>query len=393
MPCTASLLGGSGQCNSCNKLPNCLGAVGNGTPVTHCLTALRQWAVELLQCTASLPGSNGHWNSCDALPHCLGSVASASLAIHCRTAWGHWAVEFLQRTAVLPRIHHCPGGTPRTRGLAAGGPHTSVPQYGPRSRSPPATSIHISPALGSMPCWTRWMRRQGALRTPAPTPWDGSALCKNPASVSPTRASRSSTPYLTRAAPCSPPTTPTLRLPCLSATPPSASTPPPSAMASSHGETTSRSPASASPCSPPGTRPVPSASYPPPGTTSSPARLTRSSAPTSIGGLRPGSPRGVVPGATVRPLLGVPSSFGGTNPSCWLWKVPQPTTPSPPTLSAVSEPSPRRTGMPCSTGVCVLRISVAFSATSSSLPSPYTNGTRCLSCLLPTTSPPGRRSP
>ena len=171
------------------------------------------------------------------------------------------------------------------------------------------------------------MRRQDALRTPAPTPWGGSAPCKNRAPVAPRRASRSTKPYLTHAAPCSPPTTPTLRLPCLSATPPSASTPPPSAVASSRGETTSRSPASASPCSPPRTHPVPSASYPPPGTTSSRARLTRSSAPTTIGGLQPGSPRGVVPGATVRPLLGVPSSFGATSPSCWLWMAPQPTTP------------------------------------------------------------------
>ena len=218
----------------------------------------------------------------------------------------------------LQRIHHRPGGTPRTRGLATRGSHTSVPQHGPRPRPPPATSIPISPAPGSMPCWTRWTRRQDALRTLAPTPWDGSAPCRNPASVAPTRASRSTTPYLTHTAPCSPPTTPTLRLPCLSATPPSTSTPTPSVMASSHGETTSRSPASASPCSPRGTRPVPSATCPPPGTTSSLARLTRSSAPTTIGGLQPGSPRGAVPDAAVRPLPRVPSSFGATSSSCWL---------------------------------------------------------------------------
>ena len=37
----------------------------------------------------------------------------------------------------LQRIHHRPGGTPGTRGLATGGPHTGVLQYGPRPRSPP----------------------------------------------------------------------------------------------------------------------------------------------------------------------------------------------------------------------------------------------------------------
>ena len=60
---------------------------------------------------------------------------------------------------------------------------------------------------------------------------------RSPVSVSPTRASKSTTACPTRAAPCSPPTTPTLKLPRLSATPPSASTPPPSAMASSGGGT------------------------------------------------------------------------------------------------------------------------------------------------------------
>ena len=36
--------GGSGQCNSCNALPHCLGAVGSGTPTMHCLTAWGHWA-------------------------------------------------------------------------------------------------------------------------------------------------------------------------------------------------------------------------------------------------------------------------------------------------------------------------------------------------------------
>ena len=64
---SSSLPGGSGQCNSCNTLPHCLGAVGSGSPVIHC--------------TASLPGGSGQWKSCNTL--------------HCLTAWGQWAVEVL----------------------------------------------------------------------------------------------------------------------------------------------------------------------------------------------------------------------------------------------------------------------------------------------------------
>ena len=82
---TASLLGGSGQCNSCNTLPHCLGAVGSATPAIHCLTAL---------------GGSGQWNSCNTLPHCLGAVGSGPHAIHRLTAWGQWAVDLLQYTAV-----------------------------------------------------------------------------------------------------------------------------------------------------------------------------------------------------------------------------------------------------------------------------------------------------
>ena len=37
--CTATPPEGSGQCNSCNALPHCQGAVGCGTPAIHCLTA------------------------------------------------------------------------------------------------------------------------------------------------------------------------------------------------------------------------------------------------------------------------------------------------------------------------------------------------------------------
>ena len=135
LQCTASLPGGSGQCNSCNALPHCprgsgqcsscnalphwLGAVCCPTPAMHCLTALGQWAMELLQytatlpggsgqcsscnaLTASLPGGSGQCNSCNALPHCPRAVGSATPAMHCLTAWGQWAVELLQCSAPLP---------------------------------------------------------------------------------------------------------------------------------------------------------------------------------------------------------------------------------------------------------------------------------------------------
>ena len=72
----------------------------------HCLTAWGQWAVELLQCTAALPGGSGQCNSCNALPHCLGAVDSATPAMHCLTAWGQWAVEEEEEEEErLPRSH------------------------------------------------------------------------------------------------------------------------------------------------------------------------------------------------------------------------------------------------------------------------------------------------
>ena len=102
LQCTASLPGGSGQCNFCNALPHCPGAVGSGTPAMNCLSARGQWAVQFLQCTALLPWGSGQWNSCNALPHCLGAVGSAASAMHCLTALGQWAVDLLQCTALLP---------------------------------------------------------------------------------------------------------------------------------------------------------------------------------------------------------------------------------------------------------------------------------------------------
>ena len=102
LQCTASLPGGSGQWDCCNRLHHCLGAVGSATPAIHCLTAWGQWAVELLQYIASLPGGSGQWDSCNAPPLCPEAVGGATRAIHCLTAWGQWAVELLQCTASVP---------------------------------------------------------------------------------------------------------------------------------------------------------------------------------------------------------------------------------------------------------------------------------------------------
>ena len=70
LQCVASLPGVSGQCNTRNALPHCLGARGNGTPIMHCHTAKGQWAVQLLQCTALLLGGSAQCNSRYALAHC-----------------------------------------------------------------------------------------------------------------------------------------------------------------------------------------------------------------------------------------------------------------------------------------------------------------------------------
>ena len=109
--------GGSGQSDSCNTLPHGLGAVGSATPAIRCLTAQGQGAVQLLQYSASLPGGSGQCISCNALPHCLGAVGSVTPAIYCLTgsgqravgllqytlpAWGQWAVGLPQCTASLP---------------------------------------------------------------------------------------------------------------------------------------------------------------------------------------------------------------------------------------------------------------------------------------------------
>ena len=119
LKCTASLPWGSRQCNSCNALPHCLGAVGSATPAMHCPTTWGQWAVQLLQCTAPLPWGTRQCNSCNALPHCLAAVHSATPAMHCPTAWGQRAVQLLQCTASLPwgqlavQLLQCTASLPR----------------------------------------------------------------------------------------------------------------------------------------------------------------------------------------------------------------------------------------------------------------------------------------
>ena len=135
----------------------------------HCLTALGQWAVQLLQYTAALPGGSGQWNSCNALPHCpggsgqrnscnalphcLGAVGSATPAMHCLTAWGQWAVELLQCTAPLPggsgrcnscnALPHCPGGSGQRNSCNAL-PHC------------PGAVGSATPAMHCLTAWGQW---------------------------------------------------------------------------------------------------------------------------------------------------------------------------------------------------------------------------------------------
>ena len=68
----------------------------------HCLTALGQWAVELLLYTASLPWGSGEGSFFCTLPHCTGAVGSGTPSIYCLTALGQWAVALLLFTASLP---------------------------------------------------------------------------------------------------------------------------------------------------------------------------------------------------------------------------------------------------------------------------------------------------
>ena len=100
LQCTATLSGGGGQWNSCNAWAHQLGGdscpgggrcLKSGTPAMHCHTAWGQWVVQLLQCTATLPGGIGQCNSCNALPHCSGAVGSTTSVVWCgvvRAGWG-----------------------------------------------------------------------------------------------------------------------------------------------------------------------------------------------------------------------------------------------------------------------------------------------------------------
>ena len=155
LQCTAPLLGGSGQCNSCNALPHCPRAVGSGTPAMHYPTTLGQWAVELLQCTASLPGGSGQCNLRNALPHCPGSVGIATPAIHCRTAWGQLAVQLLQCNASLPggSGHRNSKLLPRTASLPGGSGRCNF--YNARPHCLGAVGS-ATPAMHCLTAWGQW---------------------------------------------------------------------------------------------------------------------------------------------------------------------------------------------------------------------------------------------
>ena len=124
-----------------------LWAGGSGTPAVVRRTACGQWTPEILQCTATLLGGGGQWNSCNALPHCLGAVDTRNPAMHCHTALGQWAVELLQCSGSLPggtgrpaqsvaAAHGAPegGGSPQWRGLIGSGAEESSPTGGRKSR-------------------------------------------------------------------------------------------------------------------------------------------------------------------------------------------------------------------------------------------------------------------
>ena len=53
----ATLLGSSGQWDSCNTMRHYWGAIGSGSPLLHRLTR-KQWKVDLLQYTVSLGDPN-----------------------------------------------------------------------------------------------------------------------------------------------------------------------------------------------------------------------------------------------------------------------------------------------------------------------------------------------
>ena len=80
LQCTATPPGGGGQSNFCNARAHQLGdgdscprggcCLKSPNPAMHGLTAWGQRAVQLMQCPASLLGGSGQCNSCNTLPHC-----------------------------------------------------------------------------------------------------------------------------------------------------------------------------------------------------------------------------------------------------------------------------------------------------------------------------------
>ena len=89
LQCTATLLQGSGQINSCNAPQHCPGAVGSGTRAMHCP---RHCAAELVHFSATLLADSARWNSHHPPSHCLWSVGGGTPAMHRHTACGPWTV-------------------------------------------------------------------------------------------------------------------------------------------------------------------------------------------------------------------------------------------------------------------------------------------------------------
>ena len=92
----ASLPGGSEKCNTCNAQPHRLGTVDSGSPAMRRPT---RWGGQ-----GGLP--RRRWlpkepTSSNALPHCLGAVGTGTHVMHCLIASRQWAVQFLQYTASL----------------------------------------------------------------------------------------------------------------------------------------------------------------------------------------------------------------------------------------------------------------------------------------------------
>ena len=155
MQYTASLPGASGQGNSCSALPHCLWAVGSAIPAIHGLIA---WGdgefcpgggcrrkMELLQCTATLLGGSEQCNSCNTLPHRLGVVGSGTRAMRWPSSWEDG--------------ESCPGGG-RCLKSACGGwqpPSARAHQPGgrgvlPRTWSPPKDCLRgIAAPIGAGP--------------------------------------------------------------------------------------------------------------------------------------------------------------------------------------------------------------------------------------------------